>query len=124
MPFETSAIPVAQTGELTDVPVPLAIKMPLGVSDVAPVPPPATVIVGRSAEAIVLKLGAPIDPLGAAKIVFAACEASAPVKVPVEVTGELLTVNIEGRDRPTLVTVPVAGATQLGFAEAPPDAKT
>ena len=60
-----------------------------------------------SAVVNALKVGAAAAPLdGPAKIAFAAWVVSVPVNVPLLVTGELVTVIIEGNDNPTDVTVP------------------
>jgi hypothetical protein len=63
--------------------------------------------VGISAATMARNVGAPAEPLGAARKVFCVCEASAAVSVPEPVTGDPDTLNRAGRDRPTLVTVPV-----------------
>src|SRR3989338_7801702 len=60
---------------------------------------------------IALKDGVPATPLGAARNVLAVWLASAPVRVPVDVTGEPETVKIFGRARPTLVTPEAAGVS-------------
>ena len=63
-----------------------------------------TVLGPISAAAMDLIVGTPAEPLGAAKNVFAVCDANVAVSVPVVVTGDPDTVNIDGRDSPTLVT--------------------
>lgn len=75
-----------------------------------PVPARATpkldaVAVGKSEATRGLKVGAPAEPLGAAKTCAAVCDASVAVKVPELVTGELLTVKMLGRDKPTELTI-------------------
>ena len=62
---------------------------------------------GISAETKLRNVGVPDEPFGEVKTRFAACEASEAVKVPEDVTGLPDTLNIEGIDKPTLVTVPV-----------------
>ena len=51
---------------------------------VAPVPPPATTMTGRSAAAMVRKDGLPLEPFGAAKKVFAVCEENATCELEIE----------------------------------------
>ena len=55
-------------------------------------------------------MGVPALPLGAAKTVLADWEFKAAVSVPDVITGELLTVKMEGIAKPTLVTVPTPTA--------------
>ena len=78
-----------------------------------PVTPVARFISGKSAPTKLLNVGVPADPFGAAKTVFAVSDASVAVNVPLDVTGDPLTVKIPGSDSPTLVTVPVVGVAQL-----------
>ena len=59
-----------------------------------------------SATTNALKVGVPALPFGAAKKVFAVSELRVAVNVPAPVTGDPETLNIEGKDRPMLVTVP------------------
>ena len=65
---------------------------------------------GRSPMTSVRKLGAPLEPSGAARNVLALSEASTAVSVPEVVTGEPETVNMFGSAKPTCVTVPVPDA--------------
>lgn len=89
-------------------PLPATPKLDLAPDAVvAPVPPPEIAITGKSAVAIVLNVGVPAEPLGAAKKVFVAWLANVAVKVPEEVTGEFVTEKILGKDKPTLVTEPL-----------------
>ena len=70
--------------------------------------------VGRSVAASARNVGADAAPVvGPAKTKAADCVASEAVSVPAPVTGEFATVKIEGIERPTLVTLPVAALTQL-----------
>src|SRR5215467_5777887 len=64
------------------------------------------------------KVGVAAAPVvGPEKIRFADSVASVPVKVPVDVTGEPLTVKMPGSDKPTLVTaVPVPMTESLPSA--------
>ena len=72
------------------------------------VPPELVGTVGRSAATRDRKAGVPAPPLvGPAKIVFCPVLASVAVRVPLLVTGDPDTVRIDGRERPTDVTVPV-----------------
>jgi glycine cleavage system H lipoate-binding protein len=67
----------------------------------------ASGIVGISARTIVRSDTAPVDPFGVARKLLAVCPvAKVAVSVPVVVTGEPVTVNTEGSDNPTLLTVP------------------
>jgi hypothetical protein len=62
---------------------------------------------GMSAATSARNVGASEPPVaGPAKIVFAVCVASVAVSVPVDVTGDPVTVKIAGIDNPTLVTAP------------------
>src|SRR5487761_168426 len=76
----------------------------------APLYPMQSFVTGdgaKSAAVTVLKVGAAAAPLaGPMKNVFALWLASAPVSVPLLVTGDPLTVKIEGSDSATLDTVP------------------
>ena len=102
----------------------------LGV-DVAPVPPRATPSVpvvifpasrfGTSAATSARNVGVAATPVvGPLNTVLAVCVASVPVNVPEVVTGEPLTVIIDGSDKPTLVTVPPDPvALIVGFPETP-----
>jgi hypothetical protein len=73
-----------------------------------------------------LNVGVPEPDAGPAKNSCCACEASVAVRVPVVVTGELLTVKIEGRDSPTEVTVPEPAdiVVQVGLVPVPPEVST
>ena len=72
------------------------------------VPPEVVGTVGRSVATRDRKAGVPAPPLeGPAKMVFCPVLASVAVRVPLLVTGDPDTVRIDGRDRPTDVTVPV-----------------
>ena len=81
---------------------------------VCPVPPPEMAMVGRSEAAMARKEGLPLDPFGAAKNWLAVWLASVAVRVPELVTGEPVTENRLGKERPTLLTPPV-GVPQLAF---------
>ena len=82
-----------------------------------PVTPPFTfalprLIGGMSEETRARKVGGDALPLlGPANTLFTLSFAKAPVSVPVVVTGLPLTVKIEGRESPTLETVPAVLAT-------------
>ena len=72
------------------------------------VPPDVVGTVGRSVATRDRKAGVPAPPLeGPAKMLFCPVLASVAVRVPLPVTGDPDTVRIDGRDRPTDVTVPV-----------------
>jgi len=75
--------------------------------------------VGTSVVAIVRNAGTPIPDAGPAKKVAWFWLAKAPVRVPVPVTGELVTVNMAGNASPTEVTVPApeAGVCQVGLPD-------
>ena len=74
--------------------------------------------VDTSANTIVLNDGVPADPFGAAKNVLAVCDASVAVSVPLVVTGELVTLKIDGSESPTLVTVPFDAADVYATSKA------
>ena len=88
----------------------------------APVPPwamarvPVVILLaaraGISVAARARKVGVPAAPAGAARTVPAVWLARVAVRVPVVVTGELVTVKMPGRSRPTLVTAPAVLSTQ------------
>jgi hypothetical protein len=74
----------------------------------------------KSAIPSARKVGAAAPPdAGPAKTVFALCVASVPVSVPLVVTGDPLTVIIEGNDRATLVTVPPPPVLAMVMVPAP-----
>ncbi len=88
-----------------------AVPVPPFASESKPVTPPfpetPKFMVGMSAPAKGRNPGvaaAPVD--GPAKTVFALSLASVPAKVPAPVTGVPVTLNIAGKESPTLVTVP------------------
>jgi hypothetical protein len=65
------------------------------------------VLTGISAAHSARNVGAVAEPVhGPANTKFAVWLAFVTVSVPAEVTGELVTVNSDGIDRPTLVTTP------------------
>ena len=59
---------------------------------------------GISLDTNDLNTGVPLLPFGAANILLADCDPNVAVNVPDVLTDELLTVNIDGNDNPTLVT--------------------
>jgi len=68
---------------------------------------------GKSAATMARNVGAPAEPSGAAKNVFAVCDASVKVSVPLAVTGDPETVKMDGAESATDVTVPDVNATQV-----------
>lgn len=66
----------------------------------------AASMLGRSAATSARNVGAPVTPSGAANTAFALCVARARVSVPVVVTGDPVTLKMDGAARATLVTVP------------------
>lgn len=74
-------------------------------------PPPTTLIRGRSARTIDRSEIAPVVPFGVARIWLAVCPvANASASVPEDVTGEPVTENTEGAVSATLDTPVPAGA--------------
>ena len=79
---------------------------------------------GKSVAASARNVGAAAAPVvGPAKINAADWVASDAVSVPAEVTGEFVTVKIEGIESPTVVTDPAFGVAHDGLAAAPPVCK-
>jgi len=67
-----------------------------------------------SAATNFLKVGTPAEPLGLAYTILANWEALVIVNVPVDVTGDPVTVNSAGADNATLVTPDGAGVDHTG----------
>lgn len=114
-----------------DKPLPLPMRIcPLAAEDaLTPVPPlrggstPVTPLArgmsGMSPATSIRNVGMPVEPLGAAKTVFAASLASVAVNVPELVTGLPETVNMLGSANPTLVTVPPAPVAEIVMVPLP-----
>ena len=100
--------PVPTVTKRPSYPVPLLARIKLLViKEANPVPPLITGIAKFiSPDTKLLNVGWPDVPLGLAKNLLAVCEAKVAVKLPDDITGLPLTVNILGNDNPTLVTVP------------------
>jgi len=85
--------------------VPLPLAIPVNVA--TPVPPCAASTVGKSPLTIVRSDNAPVVPSGVARKELAVCPvAKLSVRVPVLVIGEPVTLNTDGADNATLLTVP------------------
>jgi hypothetical protein len=99
-----------EASEIVPVLVIVPPVRPVPVATLVTVPVPA----GKSAAVSARNVGAAAAPVvGPANTSAADCVARDAVRVPAEVTGEFVTVKIEGIDSPTLVTLPVAALTQL-----------
>ena len=120
-PLEESEVPVSVVPVIVPPLVILLLPM-LMLPDIVP-PERARYVelrLGISDATKARNVGAEAPPdVGPAKTVFAVSVANVPVSVPELVTGEFVTVKIEGSERPTLVTVPVVGVVHVGVAPAP-----